>query len=111
MNATHAGRWRLTGQVPDFTFGGPTTPAGLAALDNRGNRSGPQDEFDGSRNSASYATTWTLTTSGSQIATHTGAPGAWRSLDVFGWPYRVAVDGAEAPGTYATVVTHFLTAA
>ncbi len=110
VHATRNGRWRISVQATSFAYTGPATPAGLALADIRVDRSGPQDAIVGSGNSATYATTWTLSTAATEIATRTGATGGWRSLGFSGWDYRVTVDGNEAPGTYTTVVTYSLTA-
>ena len=110
VNATRKGRWRLTVQATPFAHAGPGSPAGLALSDIRVERSRPQDAIVGPGNSATYATSWTLSTVSTEIASRTGATGGWRSLGFSGWDYRVAVDGDEAPGTYTTVVTYSLTA-
>lgn len=110
VHATRNGRWRITVQATDFAYIGPASPSGLALSDVRVERSGPQDAIVGSGNSASYATSWTLSTTATEIASRTGATGGWRSLGFSGWDYRVEVDGDEAAGTYTTIVTYSLTA-
>jgi hypothetical protein len=109
VNATRKRRWRITVQATAFTYVGPSSPAGLALADVLVERSRPQNAIVGQGNSASYATTWALSTSATEIASRTGATGGWRSLGISDRDYRVAVDGDEAPGTYHTVVTHSLT--
>lgn len=110
LNVTRRGRWRLHVQATSFTFTGPTSPAGLALADVRVARSGPQDAVTGNGGSATYATTWTLSTAAVEIASSPNPTSGWRSLGFSGWDYRLSVDGDEAPGTYTTVVTYSLTA-
>lgn len=110
VNSTRNGRWRIHVSATPFAYVGPAAPSGLQLSDVRVERSRPQDAIVGPGNSASYATSWTLSSTATEIATRTGATGGWRSLGFSGWDYRLAVQGDEAPGTYTTVVTYSLTA-
>lgn len=110
LNVTRRGRWRLHVQASTFVFTGSAAPTGLALSDIQVIRSGPQDAVNGSGGSATYASTWTLSTTGIEIASSPNPTGGWRSLGFSGWDYRLTVDGDETPGTYTTVVTYSLIA-
>lgn len=111
VNSTRNGRWRVQVVATAFAYTGPTGAAGLALADVRVERSrAPDPIFAGPGNSAGYATSWSLSTTPTEIAHSRGSTSGWRSLGISGWDYRLHVDGDEAPGTYRTVVTYFLTA-
>lgn len=111
VNTTRNGRWRVQVVATPFTYTGPTFPAGLALADVRVERSRDPDPtvFDLPGNSSGFLTSWALSTVVTEIAHSRGATGGWRSLGISGWDYRLTLDGDEAPGTYTTVVTYFLT--
>jgi hypothetical protein len=112
LNVSRNGRWRIHVQATAFTYTGATTPAGLTLADIRVTRTRPQDAVVGpgnSGNSASYATTWTLSTTPTEIATSNRTTSGWRSLGFSGWDYTLDVNGDEAAGTYTTTVTYYLT--
>lgn len=109
LNISRNGRWRIHVQATAFAYTGPTTPAGLTLTDIRVTRTRPQDAVVGPGNSATYATTWTLSTTPTEIASSNRNTSGWRSLGFNGWDYTLAVDGDETTGTYTTVVTYSLT--
>ena len=110
LNVTRRGRWRIHVQATTFVYAGSAAPAGLALSDIRVTRTRPQNAVFGPGNSARYETTWTLSTTPTEIATSNRSTGGWRSLGFSGWDYSLAVDGDEAAGSYTTVVTYSLTA-
>jgi hypothetical protein len=111
VNTTRNGRWRVQAVATELVHAGPTSGTGIELSDVRFERSrDPDPIFDLPGNSAGYLESWTLSASATEIAYSRGATGGWRSLGISGWDYRLVVDGDEAPGTYTTVVTFFLTA-
>jgi hypothetical protein len=114
VQVTRQGRWSLHVIATPFAYSGPGEPAGLALSDvrvERGATSGlSQNAIPvGGGGNSGYATSWALSTTAQRIGWRTGGTGGWRSLGFSGWDYTLRVHGDEAPGTYLTTVTYFLT--
>jgi hypothetical protein len=114
VQVTRQGRWSLHVIATPFAFSGPGDPAGLALSDvrvERGATSGlVQNAIPvGGGGNNGYATSWSLSSTAQRIAWRNGGTGGWRSLGFSGWDYTLRVHGDEAPGSYLTTVTYFLT--
>jgi hypothetical protein len=114
VQVTRQGRWSLHVIATPFTHAGPGEPAGLVVGDvrvDRGATSGLAQNaiLMAAGGSSGYAESWPLATTAQRIAWRNGGTGGWRSLGFSGWDYVLRVQGDEAPGTYRTTVTYFLT--
>jgi hypothetical protein len=114
VRTTRNGRWYVEVVATPLAYVGPDTLTGLALGDIRVDRGAVfglvPDLIDHPGAADWNLPSWQLSTTARQIVSNRGATGGWRSLGFGGRDYVLTIDGDEAPGTYTTTVTYFLTA-
>jgi hypothetical protein len=114
VNIRRNGRWYVGVIATPLIYVGPSSANGLALGDitvTPGARSGlTQRAVAGPGGSATFWTSWGLSTTEQRFASSTRATIGWQSLGFNGYDYELTVRGDAAPGTHTTTVTYVLTA-